>query len=274
MRTLSILALLVFAVGLQASTEVELAWDPSPDASVVGYNVYYGGGGSGMYTNKVTVGNVTNATVRGLKEGTMYFFAATAFTADNLESEFSLELAWLSYTNTPPKIGGISDIVLRGNSGITTIPLTGISSGNTNESQVVTITASTSNPSVIGIVSVNYTNPSTTGTLTITTRTNASGKATITVFVSDGLSTTTRPFQVSVRPVSGGKPRITKETLFSQIVWPGEPNSLYAIEHSDNLKGWEPWTIVTSDAIGEVSLFELPLSQASYYRMKEFPAKQ
>jgi hypothetical protein len=37
----------------------------STDPSVAGYNVYYGGA-SGAYTNEISVGNATNATISGI----------------------------------------------------------------------------------------------------------------------------------------------------------------------------------------------------------------
>lgn len=74
---------------------VSLKWDVSPDASVIGYRVYYGNA-SGDYTNSIAVGNTNTVTVTNLVRGATYFFAATAFDADNLESAFSNEIHWPS----------------------------------------------------------------------------------------------------------------------------------------------------------------------------------
>ena len=73
-----------------ASGNVTLAWDASPDASAVGYRIYYGPA-SGVYTNSAAVGNVTSATLAGLVDGVTYFFAATAYNASGDESLFSNE---------------------------------------------------------------------------------------------------------------------------------------------------------------------------------------
>jgi hypothetical protein len=54
-----------------------LAWSPSLDTNVVGYNIYYGGL-SGNYTNKINAGKGTNITISGLVAGATYYFAATA----------------------------------------------------------------------------------------------------------------------------------------------------------------------------------------------------
>ena len=86
------LALLIF--GIISSTAiagtVNLAWDASPDAGVVGYKVYYGGA-SGNYTNSALVGNVTNATFTGLVNGATYYFAASSIDGSGFEGDFSNE---------------------------------------------------------------------------------------------------------------------------------------------------------------------------------------
>ena len=87
-----------------ATNKVTLAWDRSPDASVVGYRLYYGIG-SRSYTNSVQVGNVTNAMVTNLVASTTYYFGATAFDSSGLESDFSNEAMYTvptPPTNTPP----------------------------------------------------------------------------------------------------------------------------------------------------------------------------
>lgn len=86
------------------AASVTLAWDPSPDV-VSGYQIYWGTA-SGVYTNSLDVGLVTQATVTGLDDGEItYYFALTAYYIDPiwgwLESDFSNEI---SYT-TPPLVG-------------------------------------------------------------------------------------------------------------------------------------------------------------------------
>ena len=89
-----LLAVLVSIPALAA--QVPLAWNPSPDAGVAGYKIYYGGA-SQTYTNSVDVGNVTNAVIKGLTGGVTYYFAATAYYSSGVESDFSNEVA----TNAP-----------------------------------------------------------------------------------------------------------------------------------------------------------------------------
>lgn len=73
---------------------VTLAWNSSADPLVTGYNLYYGGA-SGVYTNKINVGNATNHTISGLVGGRSYYFAATTYSVSGLESALSAELRYL-----------------------------------------------------------------------------------------------------------------------------------------------------------------------------------
>jgi hypothetical protein len=78
---------------VQATQNVTLAWDPSPDLSVTGYNAYHGVA-SRSYTNLINVGNGTRVTIPDLVEGTTYFFAVTAYNILGVESVFSDELSY------------------------------------------------------------------------------------------------------------------------------------------------------------------------------------
>ncbi|HXR49257.1 MAG TPA: fibronectin type III domain-containing protein [Candidatus Limnocylindrales bacterium] len=72
---------------------VTLAWNPVTNANVAGYNIYYGSA-SGNYTNVISVGNVTNATISGLTEGATYYFATTTLSTSGLESAYSSEISY------------------------------------------------------------------------------------------------------------------------------------------------------------------------------------
>lgn len=72
---------------------VTIAWDPSPDATVTGYNFYYGVA-TRTYTNTVNVGSWLSITVSNLVVGVTYYFAATAYNALGTESVFSDELVY------------------------------------------------------------------------------------------------------------------------------------------------------------------------------------
>ena len=93
-RLKSVLLILFSALFMQLSAlavqSVNLTWDPSTSTNIMGYNIYYGTA-SGAYTKSVSVGNVTNAVISGLVDGTTYYFAATAYDNTGSESDFSNE---------------------------------------------------------------------------------------------------------------------------------------------------------------------------------------
>jgi len=90
-------SLLIMALGFVARAwgdqSIELTWDASPSFDVSGYVVHYGGA-SRVYDDSLDVGDTTTATVRGLKEGTTYFFAVTAYDTGGLSSAHSEEISY------------------------------------------------------------------------------------------------------------------------------------------------------------------------------------
>jgi hypothetical protein len=87
------LTLLAGLAGTQAAS-VSMEWTPSSDTNVTGYNIYYGTS-SGNYTNEVSVGNVSSATISNLTCGATYYFAATAVDLAGDESGFSNEATFI-----------------------------------------------------------------------------------------------------------------------------------------------------------------------------------
>ena len=97
-RTLATLVALVAMVVLTvrpavAQQTATLAWNPSSDPFVTGYNLYYGTN-SGIYTVRLPVGQATSVTVSNLAPGVTYYFAVTAVTALGLESPPSAEVPY------------------------------------------------------------------------------------------------------------------------------------------------------------------------------------
>jgi hypothetical protein len=91
-----VLALVAVAPLLSGSARgetVTLAWDPTSDPTVVGYDLYYGGA-SHTYTNIIAVGSVAHASISGLLPGARYFFAAAAVDSVGLQSAFSNEISY------------------------------------------------------------------------------------------------------------------------------------------------------------------------------------
>ncbi len=191
------------------AASVTLAWNPSTDPLVAGYNVYYGGA-SGTYTNEISAGNATNITVSGLVPAATYYFAATTYNAASLESSFSTEVAYqvpvvVVVTNHPPTLNAIGNLTINENAGLQTVSLSGITSGATNENQTLTVTAFSSNTNLVPNPTVNYFSPNANGSLTFTPAVNANGTATVTVTVNDGGASNniiSRTFTVTVNPVN------------------------------------------------------------------------
>jgi fibronectin type 3 domain-containing protein len=80
-----------------APTVVTLTWVPSPNAGVVGYNVYYGTY-DGYYPYEVSVAGTNQATIYGLADGATYYFVVRAYGGSGQESNPSSQ----AYYAVPP----------------------------------------------------------------------------------------------------------------------------------------------------------------------------
>src|SRR6266481_969896 len=205
MLTLSLMALITFASISAFADSVMLAWDPSVSTNVVGYHVYYGVG-SRSYTNYVSVGG-TNTTISGLAGATTYFFTATAYDSNGIESDYSSETNYTTPVpvNLPPTLNALGNLTINQNAGQQTVSLSGISSGSASEFQTLTVTAVSDNTALIPTPTLTYTSPSATGTLRFTPVATASGTAMITVTVNDGQvqnNTFSRSFIVTVNSLN------------------------------------------------------------------------
>ena len=104
MRWLCIMLMLACTTAAGAE-RLTLAWDPSPSADVVGYRLYWGTN-SRSYPFVTNAGLVlTQAVV--LPHRGRWFFAATAYSTNGLESDFSSEVSWESKP-LPPAMAGES----------------------------------------------------------------------------------------------------------------------------------------------------------------------
>lgn len=72
---------------------ITLAWDRNPEPEVAGYRVYYGER-RGEHRNVVDARDEIQVKIEGLVEGHKYYFVAKAYTADDLESLPSNEVAY------------------------------------------------------------------------------------------------------------------------------------------------------------------------------------
>ncbi len=71
---------------------LNLFWNSSPSPEVVGYNVYYGPN-TQIYTNTISIGDVTNFNLAGLAPGGTYYIAVTARDQAGSESDMSNEVS-------------------------------------------------------------------------------------------------------------------------------------------------------------------------------------
>jgi hypothetical protein len=76
-----------------ALQSASLGWSASPDPRTTGYTVVYGTS-SGAYTQSTNVGNVTQAIVSGLAEGTTYYFNVYAYGGTSLQSDLANEVSY------------------------------------------------------------------------------------------------------------------------------------------------------------------------------------
>jgi hypothetical protein len=205
---------IALALGFILSTahgeqDVTVAWDPSTTPDVAGYILYFGTN-SGAYSDLVVGGPTTVAIAPGLLEGVTYYFAATAYTTNGVESDQSDELSYTIPIGTPgpnsPTLSPLVNLTLNEDAGQQTVALQGISSGLGGIiTALLGVTVSSSNPALIPTPTVTYSIPNTTGTLRFTPVANAFGIATITVTVNNFQllnNLFSRTFSVIVNPVN------------------------------------------------------------------------
>ena len=73
--------------------QVTLGWDKSTETEVAGYKVYYGTA-TRNYTQSIKIAspNITACTIINLLNGQKYYFAAIAYNAELIESDYSAEV--------------------------------------------------------------------------------------------------------------------------------------------------------------------------------------
>ena len=97
------------------AVDVTLEWDANTEPDLAGYRIYYDidsgppydGTGALEGTSWINVGNVTTYTLHGLADGVAYFFTATAYDSEGLESSYSNEVTLSAAPDLfPPTVSG------------------------------------------------------------------------------------------------------------------------------------------------------------------------
>ena len=158
--------------------------------------------------------------------------------------------------NDPPTIDDMASVTINEDAGQQTVTLTGITRGAANETtETLTVTATSSDPALIPNPTVTYTSPNATGTLTYEPAANATGRAAITVVVSDGTATSTTAFGVTVNAVNdvpsfalpaGGAPGVDWTARESNRNWQSIASSAYGTKLAAVVYGGQIYTSTDS----------------------------
>jgi uncharacterized repeat protein (TIGR01451 family) len=177
--------------------------------------------------------------------------------------------------NDPPTLNPIGDITLFTNSSPQTVELSGITAGPTNETQTLTVIATSSQPSLIPNPTVHYSNPNSTGSVVVTHAPNAIGSATITVTVQDnggtangGQNSFSRGFLVTV----SDSPALHIRRTNNLVVLSWSTNvSGFQLDSLTNLASSTSWTSVTNKPAIKADQYEVTNSvsgDGKFYRLR------
>ncbi|MBW2001292.1 MAG: fibronectin type III domain-containing protein, partial [Deltaproteobacteria bacterium] len=135
------------------SAELTLAWDPNAEQDIAGYKIYYKTESSGPPYNgtgltegnsPIDLGNQIEFTLHGLIDDVTYFFVATAYDTEGLESDYSEELVYGTGNHPPVADAGPEQTV---NEGVA-VTLDGSNSTDPDDGIASYLWEQTSGPSV------------------------------------------------------------------------------------------------------------------------------
>ncbi len=171
--------------------------------------------------------------------------------------------------NHPPTIDPLSNLTISENTPKQTVNLTGITTGDTNQS--LKVTAVSSNPGLIK-PTVSYKSPGTNGSLTFTPAANTTGSSLITVSVTDGILTNQTSFTVTVNAATASVTKATPAAILApmgminghfafQVI--GAANTQYVVEASTDLANWIP--IQTNGIAANATSFNVSDADGTQY---------
>jgi hypothetical protein len=212
---------------------VSLIWNGSTNASVAGYNVYYGNA-SHNYPNQVFAGTNLSTVVSGLANGN-YFFAVTAVDAVGNESDFSNEINYqIAGVNQPPTISAIAGQSTFTGQATAPIGFT-INDPDTGPTGLI-LSAVSSNPGLVPNGNIVFSGSGGSRSVTITPVAGQTGTSQITITVSDGSLTAQSSFALNVQSIAAGHPP-TITAIANQTGYPGVANGPIAFTINDQDSG-------------------------------------
>ena len=164
----------------------------------------------------------------------------------NTKNYYSCGSYTFNTVNFPPTITSVPSMTICQDASTQAVSLSGIGDGSTNETQNLTVSATSNNTGLIPNPSISYASPNATGTLNYTPVAGQYGTAIITVTVNDGWSVnniTTITFTVIVKPKPGAAGAISG----SNHICSGTTQT-YSISPTTNTTGYT-WSVPSTFTI-------------------------
>ena len=210
----------IFSLGISDDAKVRFTWRSNSEPNLAGYKLYVGTV-SGVYAGFVDVGRATTFELPDLVRGMTYYFALTAYNTAGVESDCTPELTreipllpsptiepaqinaldspeaeFEALLDSPPAISGIQDQSVSKNR--PTDPIRNTVTDTETTAAALQHTAYSSNPLVLPSSGLALEGSDANRTLVIDPVNGQTGVSLVTLAVTDGSSTTTMSFLVTV----------------------------------------------------------------------------
>lgn len=239
-----LLALMILCGIVNQTQAALLAWDPTPGAT--GYKLY-SGTSSRTYTTVADVGNLTSNSVV-LAIGSTYFFAVTAYNGSG-ESDFSTEVSYTPVPSLlPPTVSPIANQTVNKNQ---TLAVSFTVGDLDTPLGSLSVQASASNGTLLPTSAIVLGGSGANRTLTLSPALNQNGTANVTVSVSDGTTSVTSSFVLTVTR-SNNPPAIVAPAAISANKETATP--IAGVSFSDPDGGTASYTVTFTAGAGVVQL--------------------